>query len=150
MKHLYGLEKASQKFLVHNVGRCWYADCLVAGGAMADRLEDFQKFRAELNEEILACGHLGMKRFFALDHQAYEPGPLGTKTKELLGLVASAVLRCDDCITYHLVRCGEEGWKRDEVIDALNVALIVGGSITIPHMRRAFARMREIPGLKHP
>ncbi len=79
---------------------------------MADRLEDFEKFRADLNEEILGCGHLGIKRFFALDHQAYEPGPLGTKTKELLGLVASAVLRCDDCITYHLVRCGEEGWKR--------------------------------------
>jgi AhpD family alkylhydroperoxidase len=118
------------------------------GGTMADRLEDFQKFRADLNEEILGCGHLGMKRFFALDHQAYEPGPLGTKTKELLGLVASAVLRCDDCITYHLVRCGEEGWKRDEVIDALNVALIVGGSIAIPHVRRAFARMREIKGLK--
>lgn len=118
------------------------------GGTMADRLEDFQKFRADLNEEILGCGHLGMKRFFALDHQAYEPGALGTKTKELLGLVASAVLRCDDCITYHLVRCGEEGWKREEVIDALNVALIVGGSITIPHVRRAFARMREIKGLK--
>jgi len=75
---------------------------------MAERLEDFQKFRAELNEEILGCGHLGIKRFFALDHQAYEPGPLGTRNKELLGLVASAVLRCDDCITYHLVRCGEE------------------------------------------
>jgi AhpD family alkylhydroperoxidase len=115
---------------------------------MADRLEDFQKFRAELNEEILACGHLGMKRFFALDHQAYEPGPLGAKTKELLGLVASAVLRCDECIAYHLVRCGEEGWKREEVIDALNVALIVGGSITIPHVRHAFARMHEIKGLK--
>ena len=115
---------------------------------MADRLEDFQKFRAELNEEILGCGHLGMKRFFALDHQAYEPGALGTKTKELLGLVASAVLRCDDCITYHLVQCGEAGWKREEVIDALNVALIVGGSIIIPHLRRAFARMREIPGLQ--
>ena len=110
-------------------------------------LDEFQKTRAELNEEILGCGHLGMKRFFALDHQAYEPGPLGTKTKELLGLVASAVLRCDDCITYHLVRAGEEGWSRDEVVDALNVALVVGGSITIPHVRRAFARMREIPGL---
>jgi ribonuclease HI len=119
-----------------------------AGGTMPDRLEDFQKTRADLNEEILGCGHLGIKRFFALDHQAYEPGPLGTKTKELLGLVASAVLRCDDCITYHLVRCGEEGWKRQEVIDALNVALIVGGSITIPHVRRAFARMREIQNLK--
>jgi len=115
---------------------------------MSDRLEDFQKFRADLNEEILGCGHLGIKRFFALDHQTYEPGALGTKTKELLGLVASAVLRCDDCITYHLVRCGEEGWKRSEVIDALNVALIVGGSITIPHVRRAFARMREIKGLQ--
>lgn len=115
---------------------------------MADRLEDFQKFRVEMNEEILGCGHLGIKRFWALDHQAYEPGALPTKTKELLGLVASAVLRCDDCITYHVVRCGEEGWTRDEVIDALNVALVVGGSIVIPHVRRAFARMHEIEGLK--
>jgi ribonuclease HI len=74
--------------------------------------------------------------------------PARTKTKELLGLVASAVLRCDDCITYHLVRAASEGWSREEVIDALNVALVVGGSITIPHIRRAFARMREIEGLK--
>ena len=115
---------------------------------MADDLAGFQKFRAEMNDEILGCGHLGMKRFFALDHQAYEPGALPTKTKELLGLVASTVLRCDDCISYHVVRCGEVGWKREEVIDALNVALIVGGSITIPHVRRAFARMHEIAGLK--
>jgi len=107
------------------------------------------KVSRDLNEEILACGHLGIKRFFALDHQGLRnPALLGTKQKELLGLVASAVLRCDDCITYHLVRCGEEGWKREEVIDALNVALIVGGSITIPHVRRAFARMREIGGLQ--
>jgi len=115
---------------------------------MADRLTDFEKFRAELNGEILECGHLGMKRFFALDHQAYEPGALPAKTKELLGLVASTVLRCDDCITYHLIRCGEGGWKREEVIDALHVALIVGGSIAVPHVRRAFARMHEIPALK--
>jgi ribonuclease HI len=114
---------------------------------MSDRLEDFQKTRSNLNEEILGSGHLGIKRFFALDHQAYEPGPLGTKNKELLGLVASTVLRCDDCITYHLVRCAEQGWSREEVIDALNVALVVGGSITIPHLRRAFARMREISQL---
>ena len=117
---------------------------------MADRLEEFQKFHAELNEEILNCGHLGIKRLLAMDHQAYEPGALPTKTKELLVLVASSVLRCDDCITYHLVRCGEVGWNREEVIDALNVALIVGGSIVIPHVRRAFARMREIEGLKPP
>ena len=115
---------------------------------MPDSLDDFQKSRAELNDEILTCGHLGIKRFFALDHQAYEPGPLDSKTKELLGLVASTVLRCDDCITYHLVRCGEVAWRRAEVIDALNVALVVGGSITIPHVRRAFARMREIQGLQ--
>jgi AhpD family alkylhydroperoxidase len=115
---------------------------------MADKLSDFENFRAEMNEEILGCGHLGMKRFFALDHQAYESGALPGKTKELLGLVASAVLRCDDCITYHLQQCAKEGWKREEVIDALNVALIVGGSITIPHVRRAFARMHEIAELK--
>jgi len=115
---------------------------------MGDRMDEFQRFRAELNEEILGCGHLGMKRFFALDHQAYEPGPLDTKTKELLGLVASTVLRCDDCITYHLVRAGEVGWSRNEVIDALSVAMVVGGSITIPHVRRAFDRMRELPGLQ--
>ena len=115
---------------------------------MPDSLDDFQRSRADLNEEILSCGHLGIKRFFALDHQAYEPGPLGTKTKELLGLVASAVLRCDDCSTSHLVRAAEEGWSREEVIDALNVALVVGGSITIPHVRRAFGRMREVEGLR--
>ena len=115
---------------------------------MADSLNDFQRQRENLNEEILNCGHLGMKRFFALDHQTYEPGPLDAKTKELLGLVASTVLRCDDCITYHLVRAGETGWTRAEVIDALNVALVVGGSITVPHVRRAFARMREVPGLQ--
>ena len=114
---------------------------------MSNEIKNFQKSREELNEEILNCGHLGMKRFFALDHQAYEPGELNARTKELLGLVASMVLRCDDCITYHLVRCGEVGWRRGEVIDALNVAMVVGGSITIPHVRRAFARMREIQGL---
>lgn len=87
-----------------------------------------------------------MKRFFALDHQAHEEGPLDTKTKELFGLVASLVLRCDDCITYHLVRAGQVGWSRNEVIDALNVALVGGGSITVPHVRRAFNRMRRFPG----
>jgi ribonuclease HI len=115
---------------------------------VSDSLEQFHTFRKEMNEEIQGSDHLGMKRFFALDHQAYQGGALDGKTKELLGLVASAVLRCDDCITYHLIQCGEVGWKRGEVIDALNVSLIVGGSIVIPHLRRAFARMREIPGLQ--
>lgn len=115
---------------------------------MAETLEEFQAFRTAMNKQIQESGHLGMKRFFALDHQAYEPGALDTKTKELLGLVASTVLRCDDCITYHLVRAAEEGWTRAEVMDALNVALVVGGSITIPHVRRAFARMQEIEALR--
>jgi AhpD family alkylhydroperoxidase len=115
---------------------------------MSNRLDDFQKFRADLNDEILNCGHLGIKRYFALDHQAYEPGALDTKTKELLGLVASTVLRCDDCITYHIVQCAQAGWNRSEIIDALNVALVVGGSITIPHVRRAFATMRDVQGLQ--
>src|SRR5437762_11572075 len=99
---------------------------------MADCLEDFQKFRADLNEEILGCGHLGMKRFFALDHEAYEPGPLGTKTTELLRLVASAVFRCDDAATYHLPRCGEQGWKRDASLDALPAAFGVARARNIP------------------
>jgi ribonuclease HI len=121
---------------------------LRTGGGMANTIAEFNQFRSEMNEEILGSGHLGMKRFFALDHQCYTDGALNAKTKELLGLVASAVLRCDDCITYHIIRCAEEGWKREEIIDALNVALIVGGSITIPHVRRAFARMRELDALK--
>jgi len=89
---------------------------------MADNLEDFETFRKDMNEEILACGHLGIERFFALGHQTYEDGGLPVKTKELLGLVASAVLHRDDCITYHVQRCAEVGWKRHEVIDAFNVA----------------------------
>src|SRR5690348_17934110 len=103
---------------------------------MADKLSDFEKFRAEMNEEILGCGHLGMKRFFALDHQAYEPGALPTKTKELLGLVASLVLRCDDCISYHIAECRKAGVTREEFFETFSVGLVVGGSIVIPHLRR--------------
>ena len=110
---------------------------------MANKLDEFQQYRAAMNEKILGSGHLGLRRFFALDHQAYEPGALGTKTKELMGLVASIVLRCDDCITYHIVRCVEEGVTHDEVLESFNVALVVGGSITIPHIRRAFERLEE-------
>ena len=110
---------------------------------MADKLDEFQQYRARMNEKILDSGHLGLKRFFALDHQAYEPGALDPKTKELLGLVASLVLRCDDCITYHVVRCVEEGVTREQFLETFNVALVVGGSITIPHLRRAFERMEE-------
>lgn len=107
-------------------------------------LEEWQEYRRRMNEKILGTDHLGIKRFFALDHQAYLEGALPTKVKELLGLVASLVLRCDDCITYHIIRCHEEGVSREEFLEAFNVALVVGGSITIPHLRRAFERLEEV------
>jgi AhpD family alkylhydroperoxidase len=104
---------------------------------MGSRLEEFRKHRREMNDRILASGHLGIKRFFRLDGAAYEDGALPGKTKELLGLVASAVLRCNDCVDYHLIQCVKRGYTDEELRDALNVALVVGGSIVIPHLRHA-------------
>jgi AhpD family alkylhydroperoxidase len=100
-------------------------------------LEEFRRYRERMNRRILTAGNLGVKRFFALDTRAYEKGVLDVKTKELLGLVASTVLRCSDCVTYHVVRCVQEGVSDEAIVEALNVALVVGGSITIPHLRRA-------------
>lgn len=114
---------------------------------MGERLEEFRKFRERMNERILGSDNLDIKRFFALDSRAYEPGALPVKTKELLGLVASLVLRCDDCVTYHIVRCKEEGVTRPELLEAFNIGLVVGGSITIPHLRRAVAALDELDGL---
>jgi AhpD family alkylhydroperoxidase len=111
---------------------------------MSDRLEEFRRFRERMNERILEAGNLEIKRFFALDSRAYDPGALDSKTKELLGLVASLVLRCDDCVTYHLVRCKEEGVTDPEFLEALNVGLVVGGSIVIPHLRRAVDTLDQI------
>jgi AhpD family alkylhydroperoxidase len=108
-------------------------------------LSEFRHFREKMNEAILNAGNLTINRFFALDTRTYEKGALDVKTKELLGLVASMVLRCDDCITYHLVRCREEGVTNEECYDAFSVALVVGGSIVIPHLRRAVARLEELP-----
>lgn len=106
--------------------------------------DEFEAERARLNETVLSSGHLGIKRFFGLDAQAYETGALPAKTKELLGLVASMVLRCDECVAYHLVRCREEGVTREEFHEAFNVALIVGGSIVIPHLRLAAERLETL------
>ena len=111
---------------------------------MPDSLPDFDAFRARMNELILGAGNLTVNRFFALDQRAYEPGALGSKTKEMLGLVSSLVLRCDDCVTYHVVRCHEEGVTREEFLEIFSVGLVVGGSIVIPHLRRAMARLEEI------
>jgi AhpD family alkylhydroperoxidase len=102
-----------------------------------DELEEFKRYRNRMNSRILSFGNLGIKRFFALDSRVYEKGALDVKTKELLGLVASTVLRCNDCIIYHVIRCVQEGVSDQEFFEALNVALVVGGSITIPHVRRA-------------
>jgi AhpD family alkylhydroperoxidase len=106
-------------------------------------MDEFDRYRAEMNEKLLGSGHLGIKRFFALDTQAYEPGALDKKTKELMGLTASVVLRCDDCVTYHIKECARAGVTRAEFMEAFNVALVVGGSITIPHLRRAVERLDQ-------
>jgi len=111
---------------------------------MSEHLKEFREFRETMNARILESDNLEIKRFFALDSRAYEPGALPTQTKELMGLVASMVLRCDDCITYHIVRCREEGVDRAAFLEAFNVALVVGGSIVIPHLRRAVATLDEL------
>jgi len=101
-------------------------------------LHGFNEYRKRMNERILTCGHQGLKRFWALDGRAYEAGALDEKTLEFMGLTTSMVLKCDDCVTYHLVRLVQLGASDEELHEALNVSLIVGGSITIPHIRRAF------------
>jgi AhpD family alkylhydroperoxidase len=111
---------------------------------MPSTLKDFDAFRSRMNELILGAGNLTINSFFALDRQVYEAGALGTKAKEMLGLVSSLVLRCDDCVTYHVVRCHEEGVSREEFLEAFSVGLVVGGSIVIPHLRRAMARLEEL------
>lgn len=109
-------------------------------------LAEFRAFRERMNEIILNAGNLTVNRFFALDGRAYEAGALGVTTKEMLGLVASLVLRCDDCITYHVIRCREEGVRREEFLEIFSIGLVVGGSIVIPHLRRAMARLEELEG----
>ena len=111
---------------------------------MSKNLEAFRQYREKMNEKILNADNLDLKRFFALDSSVYRKGVLDGKTKELLGLVASAVLRCNDCILYHLIRCVETGATDEELHESLSIALIVGGSIVIPHLRYAFEMIEEI------
>ncbi|MCB1050128.1 MAG: carboxymuconolactone decarboxylase family protein [Acidobacteria bacterium] len=99
--------------------------------------EAFREKRKQANERVLETEHLGIKRFFGIDSACYRDGALSGKTKELLGLVASMVLRCNDCIDYHLEQYVQAGYSNAELEDAMNVALVVGGSIVIPHMRHA-------------
>lgn len=102
------------------------------------RLERFTRERQRQNARILDSEQLGIKRFFNLDEAAYRDGALDARTKEMMGLVASMVLRCNDCIDYHLIQCAKLGVSEAELVEAFNVALIVGGSIVIPHLRHAF------------
>jgi AhpD family alkylhydroperoxidase len=104
---------------------------------MSTRLDEFESYRTRMNDRIAEIDHLGIKRFYNLDTAAYKDGALPAGTKELLGLVASMVLRCNDCIDYHVLQCVQAGFSDEALYDAFNVALVVGGSIVIPHLRHA-------------
>jgi len=108
------------------------------GDEQRHRLDTFRRERQRQNERILSADHRGINRFFNLDEAAYRDGALDARTKELLGLVASLVLRCNDCVDYHLIQCASLGLSEAEIVEALNVGLVVGGSIVIPHLRHAF------------
>ena len=113
-------------------------------------IEQFKKERDRLNDIVMKYAGLETKRFFSLDSQAYrEGGALPVKVKEMLGLVASMVLRCDDCIKYHMIRCHDEQVSDEELDEALSISLIVGGSIVIPHLRRAYDAWEQLKSTKN-
>ncbi|THD30695.1 carboxymuconolactone decarboxylase family protein [uncultured Flavobacterium sp.] len=105
---------------------------------MSNLVKEFNDYRQAMNEKLLNDDNKVIKRIFNLDTNAYMEGALNVKTKELLGLVASAVLRCDDCVKYHLETCYKEGITKAEMMEAMSIATLVGGTIVIPHLRRAY------------
>jgi AhpD family alkylhydroperoxidase len=105
---------------------------------MSNPVEEFNAYRSKMNEKLLADNNKIIKRIFNLDTNAYSEGVLDVKTKEFLGLVTSAVLRCDDCVKYHLESCYKHGATKEEVMETLSIATLVGGTIVIPHLRRAY------------
>ena len=109
-------------------------------------IDEFISARREANAAVLDQDHLGIKRFFNLDEAAYRDGALSGKVKELLGLASSLVLRCNDCLDYHLIQCVKAGWSTAEIVDALNVGLVIGGSIVVPHIRHAVKTLGELQG----
>ena len=113
---------------------------------MSDKSNEFNAYRSKMNKKLLTSNNLVIKRFFNLDTNAYLDGALPAKTKELLGLVSSMVLRCDDCIKYHLIKCHEQGVNTAEMYEIFAVANIVGGTIVIPHTRRAAEFWEELVG----
>src|SRR5262245_14140028 len=114
------------------------------GDLMGKRLKEFQSFRKKMNDRILAQDHRTIKRFYSVDTLTYEKGSLDVRTKEMLGLVSSMVLRCDDCVSYHIMKCKESGVSDAELFDIFSVALTVGGSIVVPHLRRAVAFLDDL------
>ncbi|WP_452229469.1 MULTISPECIES: carboxymuconolactone decarboxylase family protein [unclassified Lacinutrix] len=105
---------------------------------MSNIVTEFNEYRSKMNDKILADNNKVIKRIFNLDTNAFAEGTLDKKTKELLGLVASMVLRCDDCVKYHLEACHKEGLTKEQVVESLSIANLVGGTIVIPHLRRAY------------
>ena len=117
---------------------------------MKNQVEEFNEYRQKMNDKILGDNNKIIKRIFNLDTNAFTAGALDVKTKELLGLVASTVLRCDDCVRYHLETCYKEGITREETMEALSIATLVGGTIVIPHLRRAYEYWEELENLDNP
>ncbi len=111
---------------------------------MTNQVEEFNAYRERMNDRILGDNNKIIKRIFNLDTNAFAPGALDVKTKELLGLVASTVLRCDDCVKYHLETSYKVGLSKEEVMEALSIATLVGGTIVIPHLRRAYEYWDEL------
>lgn len=111
---------------------------------MGKLVKEFNDYRSKMNEKLLADNNKIVKRIFNLDTNAYAAGALDVKTKELLGLVASAVLRCDDCVKYHLENCHKEGISKEEMMEAIGIATLVGGTIVVPHLRRAYEYWEEL------
>lgn len=111
-------------------------------------IDEFNSYRSKMNEKLLADNNILIKRIFNLDTNAYKPGALDAKTKELLGLVASTVLRCDDCIKYHLEAASKVGVTKEEIVESLGIATLVGGTIVIPHLRRAYEFLEALEGQK--
>jgi|TARA_B110000008_G_C16820215_1_gene504355 AhpD family alkylhydroperoxidase len=103
-----------------------------------NKVQKFNDYRSEMNDKILSNDNKVIKRIFNLDTNAFKKGHLPVKTKELMGLVASAVLRCDDCVAYHLETCYKEGVSKEEIMETLSIATLIGGTIVIPHLRKAY------------
>ena len=111
---------------------------------MSKLVEEFNAYRSQMNEKIMASNNKVMKRIYSVDTLAYQEGALSTKVKEMLGLVSSMVLRCDDCVKYHLEKCHEQGVTTEEIFEVFAVANLVGGTIVIPHTRRAVEYWEEL------